>query len=74
MIYLQLVTTHEAAEMLRVSGQHIRNMIKKGILKAYKEGRKGGYRIDKNSINNYAQKKIAREYFQNQHKTERSDA
>ena len=40
----QLPLTKEAAEILRVSEEYLRELIRAGKLKAYKEGRRGGYR------------------------------
>lgn len=52
-----LLLTREAAEILRVTEEYLRELIRQGIIKAYKEGRRGGYRIEKQEINRYIKKK-----------------
>ena len=41
----KLLLTKEAAEMLRISEEYLRSLIRKKKIAAYKEGRRGGYRI-----------------------------
>jgi excisionase family DNA binding protein len=57
----QLLLTREAAEILRVSEEYLRELIRAGILKAYKEGRRGGYRISQDEINKYIKRKYNQE-------------
>jgi excisionase family DNA binding protein len=49
----RLLVTKEAAEILRVSEEYLRNLIRKKKIHAYKEGRRGGYRISAEEIDNY---------------------
>ena len=48
----------EAAEYLKVSEAHIRELIRLKKLRAYEEGRRGGYRILKEDINTYIDNKM----------------
>ena len=54
----KLLLTKEAANILRISEEYLRSLIRKKKISAYKEGRRGGYRIPLNVIDNY----IARRY------------
>jgi len=54
----KLLTTKEVAEILRVSEQHVRSLMNKGLIKAYKEGRKGGYRTYEDEVNRYIKEKF----------------
>jgi len=54
----KLLLTREAASILRVSEEYLRSLIRKKKISAYKEGRRGGYRISLKEIDNY----IARRY------------
>lgn len=56
----KLLLTKEAADILRISEEYLRSLIRKKKISAYKEGRRGGYRISTAEINNY----IARKYRQ----------
>ncbi|MFA5410644.1 MAG: helix-turn-helix domain-containing protein [Candidatus Omnitrophota bacterium] len=49
----KLLLTKEAAEVLRVSEEYLRSLIRKKKIPAYKEGRRGGYRIPAVEIDNY---------------------
>ncbi len=49
----KLLLTKEAASILRVSEEHLRLLIRKKKIAAYKEGRRGGYRISAGEIENY---------------------
>ena len=53
----QLLLTKEAAEILRVSEEYLRELIRAGRIKAYKEGRRGGYRISRGEIDKYIKRK-----------------
>ena len=53
----KLLLTKEAAEILRVSEEYLRSLIRKKQISAYKEGRRGGYRIPAMEIDNYIAKK-----------------
>ncbi len=52
-----ILLTKEVAELLRVSEEYVRELIRHRKLKAYKEGRRGGYRIAKDEIENYIKRK-----------------
>ena len=49
----KLLLTREAADLLRVSEEHLRALIRRKAIYAYKEGRRGGYRIKPSEIENY---------------------
>jgi excisionase family DNA binding protein len=49
----KLLLTKEAANILRVSEEYLRSLIRKKKIAAYKEGRRGGYRIAAKEIDNY---------------------
>jgi len=53
-----ILKTKEAAEYLKVSEAHIRELIRLKKLRAYEEGRRGGYRILKEDINTYIDNKM----------------
>ncbi len=50
---LKIFITKEVAEMLRVSEEYVRELIRERKIKAYKEGRRGGYRIPAKEIERY---------------------
>jgi len=54
----KLLLTKEAAKVLRISEEYLRSLIRKKKISAYKEGRRGGYRIPAEEIDNY----ISRRY------------
>ena len=54
----RLLLIKEAAAILRISEEYLRSLIRKKKISAYKEGRRGGYRIPPQEIDNY----IARRY------------
>ena len=41
----KIYLTKEVAEILRVTEDYVRELIREGKIKAYREGRRGGYRI-----------------------------
>lgn len=49
----KLLLTKEAANVLRISEEYLRSLIRKKKITAYKEGRRGGYRIPLQEIDNY---------------------
>ncbi|OGW78012.1 MAG: hypothetical protein A3I73_05990 [Omnitrophica bacterium RIFCSPLOWO2_02_FULL_45_16] len=57
----KLLLTKETAGILRVSEEYLRLLIRRRKIAAYKEGRRGGYRIAANEIDNYITRKINRE-------------
>ena len=52
-----VLITKEVAEMLRVSEEYVRELIRNKKLKGYKEGRRGGYRVTMDEINKYIRRK-----------------
>jgi len=57
----QLLLTREAANILRVSEEYLRTLIRKKQITAYKEGRRGGYRIPSKEVEKYISRKYAEE-------------
>ena len=53
----KLLLTKEAADILRISEEYLRCLIRKKKIAAYKEGRRGGYRIPLAEIDNYITRK-----------------
>ena len=53
----KLLLTKEAANVLRISEEYLRSLIRKKKISAYKEGRRGGYRITLVEIDNYISRK-----------------
>ena len=53
----EILLTKEAAKFLRVSEEYVRQLIRDGKIKAYKEGRRGGYRIRREAIEMYVSRK-----------------
>jgi excisionase family DNA binding protein len=55
---VNILVVEEVAKILRVSNEHIRKLVRCNELEAYKEGRKGGYRILEDSVYKYIKNKI----------------
>ncbi len=53
----RILLTNEVAGMLRISEGYLRELIRKGVIKAYKEGRRGGYRIMEEEVEKYVKNK-----------------
>ena len=53
----KLLLTKEAADILRISEEYLRSLIRQKKILAYKEGNRGGYRISSQEIDNYIAKK-----------------
>ena len=53
----KLLLTKEAANILRISEEYLRSLIRKKKISAYKEGRRGGYRIPIGEIDDYIEKR-----------------
>lgn len=53
MVQKKLLLTKEAAKVLRISEEYLRSLIRKKKIVAYKEGRRGGYRIPAQEIDRY---------------------
>ena len=52
-----ILITKEVAKILRVSEDYVRGLIRNKKIKAYKEGRRGGYRIPSDEIDKYINEK-----------------
>lgn len=57
----EILLTREVADLLRVSEEYLRELIRQGKIKAYKEGRRGGYRITREEIDRYIKRKHVEE-------------
>ncbi len=53
-----LLLTKEVAKILRVSEEYVRELIREKKIKAYKEGRRGGFRIQKSDVEDYIKEKL----------------
>lgn len=56
-----LLDVKDIAEILKVSREHVRQLIREGKIKAYKEGRRGGYRTTKGCVEDYVAGRLNRE-------------
>lgn len=56
----KLLLTREAAELLRISEEYLRSLIRNKRIIAYKEGRRGGYRIPVQEIDVYIRSRYRR--------------
>ena len=54
----KVLLTREVAEMLRLSEEYVRELIRQRKIKAYKEGRRGGYRITMDEVKRYISRKL----------------
>ncbi len=54
----KLLLTREAADILRISEEYLRTLIRKKTISAYKEGRRGGYRISQEEIDKYIEQRF----------------
>jgi len=52
-----ILITKEVAQMLRVSEDYVRELIRKKKIKAYKEGSRGGFRIPADEVSKYVKRK-----------------
>ena len=53
----KVLITKEVANMLRLSEEYVRELIRQHKLKAYKEGRRGGFRVTIKEVENYIDRK-----------------
>jgi excisionase family DNA binding protein len=53
----KLLLSKEAAAILRISVEYLRSLIRRREIIAYKEGRRGGYRIPASEIESYIDRK-----------------
>ena len=49
----RLMLVSEVAKCLRISDEHCRRLMRRGIIKGYREGRRGGWRIEESEIERY---------------------
>jgi len=54
-----VLLTKEVAMLLRVSKEYVREFIRDKKIRAYTEGRRGGYRILKKDVENYIKQKFS---------------
>ncbi len=54
----EILLTREVAKILRVSEGFVRDLIRKKKLRAYQEGRRGGYRILRRDMDRYIRSKL----------------
>jgi len=55
---VKILITKEVAEALRVSEDYVRELCRSGKLKCYKEGRRGGFRIEESEVEKYIKRKL----------------
>jgi excisionase family DNA binding protein len=53
----KLLLTREAAKILRISEEYLLSLIRNKKIVAYKEGRRGGYRIPTQEIDQYIRRR-----------------
>lgn len=53
----KILVTKEVAQILRLSEEYVRELIRQGKIKAYKEGRRGGYRVTTEEVDDYIKRK-----------------
>ena len=53
----KILVTKEVAQMLRLHEEYVRELIRQGKIKAYKEGRRGGYRVSIDEVDKYVKRK-----------------
>ena len=53
----KILLTKEVSQLLRLHEEYVRELIRQGKIKAYKEGRRGGYRITTEEVDNYIKRK-----------------
>ena len=53
-----VLLTPEVAKVLRVSEEYVRELIRRKKIRAYQEGRRGGYRILKEDVERYIKGKF----------------
>ena len=53
----KVLITKEVARTLRLSEEYVRELIRQGKIAAYKEGRRGGYRVSAEEVDKYIKRK-----------------
>ncbi len=54
----ELLKTKEVAAFLRVGEPFVRELIRKKKIRAYREGKRGGYRILRGEVEKYIQRRM----------------
>ncbi len=54
----ELLKTKEVAGLLRVGEPFVRELIRKKKIRAYREGKRGGYRILRGEVEKYIQSRL----------------
>ncbi len=54
----ELLKTREVAESLRVGEPYVRELIRRRKIKAYREGKRGGYRILRQEVDRYINSRL----------------
>ena len=54
---MKILLTKEVAQLLRLHEEYVRELIRQRKLKAYKEGRRGGYRVTMQAVEEYVANK-----------------
>ncbi len=54
----ELLKTKEVAGLLRVGESFVRELIRKKKIRAYREGKRGGYRILRGEVEKYIQSRM----------------
>ena len=54
---MKILLTKEVAAMLRLHEEYVRELIRQRKIQAYREGRRGGYRITLQAVEDYIAKK-----------------
>ncbi len=54
----ELLKTKEVAEALRVGEPYVRELIRRKKIKAYREGKRGGYRILREEVERYINSRL----------------
>ena len=54
---VKVLITKEVAQMLRLSEEYVRELIRQRKIKAYKEGCRGGFRVTAEEVEKYIERK-----------------
>ncbi len=54
----ELMKTREVAESLRVGEPYVRELIRRRKIRAYREGKRGGYRILRQEVDRYIKSRL----------------
>ena len=55
---LRVLVTSEVAEALRISNDYARELLRRGVIPGYKEGRRGGFRVLEKDVDAYVKRKM----------------